>query len=99
MVGKYFRFLGLKNQYPVNTTYNKQIRNSISEEQKQQILKKIKPGNSKTLWDSVKIASDKEVTIIPDQLLLNNLPIMKEERPEAFANFFKEKVENLVKHD
>ena len=76
---------------------NKQIRNSIFEEQKQQVRRKIKPGNSKTLWESVKIASDKELITIPEQMHLNQIPVMKEDRSEAFANFFKEKVESLAR--
>ena len=71
---------------------NKQIRSSMFDEHKKQIRRKIKPGNSKTLWDSVKIASDNEVPIIPETLHLNEVPVMKEDRPEAFAKFFKEKV-------
>ena len=47
---------------------NKQIRSSMFDEHKKQIRRKIKPGNSKTLWDSVKIASDNEVPIIPETL-------------------------------
>ena len=38
---------------------NPQIRKAMYEERKQQIRRKIKPGNSQTLWDSVKIATDK----------------------------------------
>ena len=53
------------------------------EEQRQQIRRKIKPGNSKTLWESVKIASDKEITIIPDQMHINN-----DERSESFAHTY-----------
>ena len=76
---------------------NKQIRNSIFEERKQQVRRKIKPGNSKTLWESVKIASDKEFIIIPEHMHLNQIPVMKEDRSEAFAKFFKEKVESLAR--
>ena len=41
---------------------NKNIRKAMFEEQRQQIRRKIKPGNSKTLWDAFKIASDKEIS-------------------------------------
>ena len=58
------------------------------EEQRQQIRRKIKPGNSKTLWESVKIASDKEITIIPDQMHINNVPVKKDERSESFAHTY-----------
>ena len=57
---------------------------------------KIKPGNSKTLWDSVKIVSDKEVNNIPEQMVLNNETIEKDEIPETFANYFQEKINNLA---
>ena len=43
---------------------NIQIRKAMYKERKQQIRRKIKPGNSKTLWDSVKIATDKEIPYI-----------------------------------
>ena len=37
---------------------NKELRRSMFNEQKQQIRRKIKSGNLKTLWDTVKIATD-----------------------------------------
>ena len=48
------------------------------------------------LWDSVKIASDKEIHQIPDQMNLNNERILKDEIPETFANYFQGKVNNLA---
>ena len=35
--------------------------------------------------------------IIPDQMHINNIPVKKDERSEAFAKFFTEKVENLAR--
>ena len=66
------------------------------DEQKQQIRRKIKPGNSKTLWESVKIATDQELFTIPEQMLLNNDTIKKEDIPESFEKFFQDKVNNLA---
>ena len=75
---------------------NPQIRKAMFEERKQQIRRKIKPGNSQTLWDSVKIATDKETPRIPDKMHLNDDQISKDNIPEVFANFFKTKVENMA---
>ena len=66
------------------------------DEKKTQIRRKVKPGNSKTLWDAFKIASDKEVIQIPNTMKLNNVTIHKDEIPETFANYFHEKIETLT---
>ena len=60
------------------------------------LVYKIKPGNSKTLWDASKIASDKEIVQIPDSMKLNNKTIQKDEIPETFANYFNDKINNLT---
>ena len=60
------------------------------------LVYKIKPGNSKTLWDAFKIASDKEIVQIPDSMKLNNKTIQKDEIPETFANYFNDKINNLT---
>ena len=66
------------------------------EERKQQIRRKLKPGNSKTTWDAVNIARDNETSQIPKKMHLQDEIINKEDQPESFANFFKTKIINLA---
>jgi hypothetical protein len=48
----------------------------------------ILPGNSKSLWDAVKIAKNKGVEVIPQVLYLNQQEIKKENSQDVFAGFF-----------
>ena len=75
---------------------NQNIRKSIYQEQKEQIRRKIRPGNSKTLWEAFKIASDKEIIQIPNLMTLDDETFTKEKLPEAFAKYFNDKTENLA---
>ena len=54
------------------------------------------PGNSKTLWDATKIAMDKECINIPNTIHLGQNVYKNEDIPEAFAKFFKDKVDNIT---
>ena len=56
---------------------------------------KIIPGNSKTLWDATKIAMDKEIVDIPSTVHLGQATSNGEDIPEAFAQYFKDKVQNI----
>ena len=56
----------------------------------------IKPGNSKTLWDAVNLAKNCNIETIPESLTLNNIKLNPNDRAQAFANFFKEKVQTIV---
>ena len=54
------------------------------------------PGNSKTLRDAVKKAKNQNINPIPDNLTLNNAPIEQSEIADSFAEFFSDKVNNIV---
>ena len=63
---------------------------------KPQKCTRIKPGNSKTLWEAFKIASDNEILQIPNTMKLNNTTIQKDNIPETFANYFNDQIKNLA---
>ena len=50
---------------------------------------RIKPG-------SIKIASDKDLPPIPNQMIHNNETIEKEDIPQSFANYFQDKINKLA---
>ena len=60
------------------------------------IRRKILPGNSKSLWDAVKVAKDINPTSLPDEMFLNNTKISNNTLPEVFGKFFSDKVSNLT---
>jgi hypothetical protein len=49
-------------------TINKQIRQTIYDNKKCKIRKQIKPGNSKSLWDAVKIAREQDMAPISNKM-------------------------------
>jgi hypothetical protein len=55
------------------------------------VRKKIIPGNTKTLWDAVKIAKNINIPTIPNNMTLNNNPIQFADLPDVFADFFMKK--------
>jgi hypothetical protein len=76
---------------------NKFIRNYHYEERKQHIRKKIVPGNSKSLWDAVKIARDIEPTHLPTEMVKDGVCYALEDLPMAFSNHFESKIRDLEK--
>ena len=56
----------------------------------------ILPGNSKSLWTAVKKAKGLNVTQLPETLTLNSLTIPNDNLPDSFADFFSNKVKNIV---
>ena len=56
----------------------------------------ILPGNSKSLWDAVKIAKNKGVEVIPQVLYLNQQEIKKENSQDVFASFFDNKIRAII---
>ena len=74
---------------------NKYIRNYHYEERRQKIRRKIKPGNTKSLWDAVKLAKDIEPTHLPTEMSKDGIIYNRKEMPSAFANHFISKVESL----
>ena len=76
----------------------KSIRNFYYEERKANVRRKIVPGNNKSLWDAVKIARDIETTPLPPKIKKDGIVYDRNEAPEAFAEFFKQKITNLEKN-
>ena len=63
---------------------------------KLEIRQKIVPGNSKSLWDAVKIAKNVNKPNLPPKLSLNDVEIAPSDLPDTFADFKKNKVHNIV---
>ena len=56
------------------------------------------PNNSKSLWDAVKLAKDLNVEAletIPTKMSVDDTEIKKEDLPQAFADYFRLKVEKF----
>ena len=75
---------------------NKDIRKHFYNKRKQNIRRKIIPGNSKSLWDAVKTAKDIELDAIPDKIYFDNIEINPANQAQAFADFFQTKVTKIV---
>ena len=48
----------------------------------------ILPGNSKTLWDAVKIAKDQNTPTLPENMSVNEIKINNYNLPTEFAKIF-----------
>ena len=56
----------------------------------------ITPGNSKSLWQAVKLAKNFGITHIPDLMTLGGVEISGQDISHGFANFFDKKVNDIV---
>ena len=72
-----------------------EIRNFYFIQNRTKIRKDIRPGNSKSLWNSVKIAKDINVEPIPKKLFLRGSPVDNSNRCDRIAEFFYEKVKGI----
>ena len=75
---------------------NVEIKNHFNSKKTCSVRRKIIPGNSKSLWDAVKLAKDVNNPKIPNHMLSNNIEIPKKDLPEAFAEMFIRKVKSIV---
>ena len=75
---------------------DKEIKHSLSFEKTKHVRQGILPGNSKTLWNSVKKAKNMNINSLPEDLTINQIPINLNELPDAFADFFSNKVKKIV---
>ena len=75
---------------------NKEIKSFFHIQKSNSIRRNIIPSNSKSLWDAVRIAKDKNIQNLPDTLFLNETEIPKNETTQNFANFFSNKVNDIV---
>ena len=74
---------------------NKKIKQSRFNQRRDYIRKNMKPGDQKSLWDSVSKSQQVEPQNIPDQMEWNGQIVSKHERANAFASEFKNKVEKI----
>ena len=71
---------------------NIEIKNHFVTLKKKKVRLGLIPGNSNSLWTSVKIAKDLNIQSIPSKITLDNVQINEAEIPDAFASFFKNKI-------
>ena len=75
---------------------NCEIRNHFYSDKRKFVRKGILPGNSKSLWRAVNIAKDASCPMIPTNMLYDNNTVTGIDVPDSFANFFDNKVNNIV---
>ena len=75
---------------------NAEIRNYFHGKIRTKVRRGILPGNTKSLWDAVKIAKNMGVNAIPHVLYKNQQEIIHANAPEEFARFFKNKVKTIT---
>ena len=75
---------------------NKEIKSHFYNQKMNNVQRSIIPGNSKSLWQAVKISKDMNTNEIPKVMYKDGILIKQENIPDAFANFFKDKVQNIV---
>ena len=73
-----------------------EIKNHFLTEKKNAIRRAIIPNNNKSLWQSVKIAKNVNIDTLSKQFKQNDIPIEKENVPDAFAKYFVEKINTIV---
>ena len=71
------------------------IRKFFRTQKSNDVRKLIKPGNSKSLWQAVKLAKDMNPDSIPSNLTSATTPIPDNQIPDAFADFFENKVNTI----
>ena len=76
--------------------FNIEIKTHFAQLKRKKVRLGLIPGNSKSLWTSVKIAKDLNIQSIPSKLFHANVIVDETEVPDAFASFFKNKIVNLV---
>ena len=75
---------------------NCEIKNYYRMEKGNKVRRNMIPGNTKSLWDAVKIAKDKNIEKMPNQMFMEGRPIKNEELPDTFANQFEDKINKIV---
>ena len=77
---------------------NYEIKNYFKQIKSKKVRRSLVPGNSKSLWDAVKIASDVNVTGLPDTLYQNGIELPKDKIADAFGDFFVHKVKTIIEN-
>ena len=74
---------------------NSEIKLHFHGQKTMSIRRKILPGNSKSLWDAVKIAKNINIPTIPEKMYYENTMISKDLLPDTFADYFEKKFKPL----
>ena len=76
---------------------DKQIKKMDYQNQRNKIRQKIRKGDSATLWEAVNIAKGNPSSGISETIVTQSGQTFSgEERPQAFADYFQEKVKNIA---
>ena len=75
---------------------NVEIKHFYLAKKKAIVRKGILPGNNKSLWTAVNIAKDIGTPDIPNNMFLKGVAVSGDKIADSFAEFFDEKVKNLV---
>ena len=75
---------------------NKEIKKFFYTSKAASVRRGILPGNSKSLWEAVRISQDVNSTFMPDVMLENQTKIPQESLPSVFGNFFLNKVNSIT---
>ena len=75
---------------------NMEIKSYYHGKVKHKVRQDIIPGNTKSLWNSVKIAKDISIDPIPKNMFKERNPVNEDSLCNEFAKFFDDKVKNIV---
>jgi hypothetical protein len=77
-------------------TLNNEIKQFFYNQKTSIVRRGILPGNSKSLWDAVKIAKNQNTPTLPDIMSVNEINIKNEDLPFEFAKFFSNKIAQII---
>ena len=75
---------------------NFEIRNHYKIIKRNAVQRSILPGNTKSLWNAVKVSKNTNISSLPPIMYLNEVEIATNDLPDAFAHFFDEKIKKIV---
>ena len=75
---------------------NKDIKKFFYQNKSASVRRGILPGNSKSLWEAVRISKDLNPTLMPDEMFLNQTKIPIKSLPTAFGDYFSDKVSSIT---
>ena len=84
------------NNTTLNLTAVSLIKQFFYNQKTSRVRRGILPGNSKSLWDAVKIAKNQNTPTLPDIMSVNEINIKKKDLPLEFAKFFSNKIAQIT---
>ena len=76
------------------------IKRNLNESRKNKVRSRIKPGDSKTLWQAVNIAKNNLIGTLPESVSLDEKNAeTDEEKAELFCKHFNDKVTNIINNN